>query len=244
MNKILIINESKIKKELLEIIAELPQLLNGKLYKRRTAFFYRVGAKEIGISRQPDLIRQLCRRAYLELRQRQLENNLQNSITTYDNQTPRQLIADLPNAYQSQPIEYFYHASVEKFLANPPRFNTFNPTDAKYHYLGVNYRSLSEREIAQKLTENGLLFYYDSYFTAYHTALSPDFYIKNPFNGQVYLWEFFGAFHLPKYGERMNDKMADYAKIGFQENDNLITTFNYHLRDTEMIQNLIDRIIW
>jgi len=34
-----------------------------------------------------------------------------------------------------------------------------------------------------------------------------------------------------KYGERMND----YAKLGFYENDNLITTFNYHLRDIEII---------
>jgi len=42
----------------------------------------------------------------------------------------------------------------------------------------------------------------------------------------------------------MNNKMANYAKIGFVENDNLIATFEHHLRDTNRIQEIIDRTIW
>ena len=244
MNKIKIINTSAVKAELEEIANELSQLPSERLCIRRGYYYYTVNNEEVSLTKKPEIIRQLCRRAYLLARQKQINNNLKNLTDNFDSRTPIQLIAELPKAYQNLPLEYFYHPSVEQWLAKPPRFNQLNPDDAIYQYQNVNYRSLSEREIAQKLTENGLLFYYDAYFNTYHAALSPDFYIKNPFNGRVYLWEFFGAFHLPKYGERMNDKMTDYAKIGFHENENLILTFNYHLRDMTMIQNLIDRIIW
>jgi len=244
MGKIFIVNNAAIKKELVEIKKELTQLLEGKLYMRRNFCFYKIGRKEIGITKKPLLIQQLSRRAYLEIREKQLENNITNSISKFDHRTPRQLIASLPKAYQTVPESYFYHPSVETWLAKPPRMNTLNLENAIYRYKGIAYRSLSEREIAKKLDENGLPFYYDSRFDIGIAEVSPDFYIKNPFNGKIFLWEFFGAFHISNYGKKMNDKMDTYPKIGFTENDNLIATFEYHLRDTEFIQEIIDKVIW
>jgi len=244
MNEIIVVNKTAINRELLEIGKELEVLLDGRLTQRRKSYLYRVGTKEIGITKQPDLIRQFCRRAYLQARKSQLENNLYQPVAKNDNRTPRQLIAELPNAYQSVPEDYFYHAKVENFLTKPPRFNTLNPEQEKYLHNGIKYRSLSEREIAQKLTENNLPFYYDVRFNLGFAEISADFYIMNPFTGKYFLWEFFGAFDKPNYGAHMNDKMAHYRQINFVENDNLIVTFEHHLRDTTIIQELIDNIIW
>ena len=244
MKNIVTIRPLAIEKELHEINGELTHLLEGKLYARKGVFHYKIGRKEIGITKQPNLIRQLCRRAYLQARKSQLENNLYQPVAKNDNRTPRQLIAELPNAYQSVPEEYFYHAKVENFLAKPPRFNTLNPEQEKYLHNGIKYRSLSEREIAVKQTANNLLFYYDARFNLGFAEISADFYIMNPFTGKYFLWEFFGAFNKPNYGAHMNDKMAHYRQINFVEHDNLIVTFEHHLRDTTIIQELIDNIIW
>ena len=244
MGKIIIANEVAYKKELAEIEKELAQLPEGKLYMRKKFYYYKIGRREIGINKQPKLVQQFSRREYLESRNGQLENNLNKPISEFDHRTPRQLIASLPKAYQTVPESYFYHPSVEQWLAKPPRINTLHPKDAKYLYKGIRYRTLSEREIARKLDENRLLFYYDSRFDVGITEISPDFYIINPFNGKIILWEFFGAFHIPEYSKKMNDKMTDYAEIGYTENDNLIVTFEHHLRDTSRIQEIIDRLIW
>ena len=247
MSEIIIINEESIKKELADIKKELSQLPDGKLYIKREMFYsYYCPSekKEKCITKNPELIQQLARCEYLHAREKQLNNNLTQPISKFDHRTPRELIASLPKAYQSVPESYFYHPSVKQWLAKPPRTNTLNPEHAKYLHKGIYYRSLSEREIAKKLDENGLLFYYDSRYNMGIVEVSPDFCIINPFNGKVFFWEFFGAFHIPKYGEKMNDKMTDYPKIGFTENDNLITTFEYHLRNTEFIQDIINKIIW
>lgn len=238
-----ILNVGAIQKELAEVEQELVSLPDSNLYQRKNYFHYVVQGKEVGITRKPAIIRQLCRRAYLCKRQTQLMHNLTAPITEYVPTSAFALIQQLPSIYQRFPIEYFYHPSVTKWLAKPPRFNTLKPEDAVYTYQNINFRSLSEREIAQKLTENHLLYYYDATFNLTHAIISPDFYIKNPFTGKIYLWEHFGAFHRTGYSERTNDKMLIYAKIGFHENNNLMTTYNYHLRLPNGLQQQIDRII-
>ena len=127
MTKPFIVNIDAIKKELQDIVTELKNLPRGYLYQRNTRFTYRLGAEEIGITKKPEFISQLARKAYLEVRKIQLENNLNNSLQNYDARTPRALIADLPKPYQSVPESYFYHPSLPQWLANPPRFNTLNP---------------------------------------------------------------------------------------------------------------------
>jgi len=68
MKEIRIINKTAINEELQEIETELGNLIERRLYQRRKSFYYRVRQKDIAITKQPDLIRQLCRRAYLNSR--------------------------------------------------------------------------------------------------------------------------------------------------------------------------------
>lgn len=235
----------KYNQELLSIEKELATLPGGHLRLRKNLIHYcPTTKKEKGITKNPQLLQQLARKAYLLTRQSQIKNNLEQPLNKHDYRKPHELIKNLPVAYQKLPTELFYHPTVESWLAKPPRFNTLYQEDVKYALNGVEYRTLSEREIARKLDENGLPFYYDIRFSTGSEDVSTDFYLKNPFNGKIFLWEFFGAFHKKDYGKKMNDKMAAYRKIGFIEGDNLIATFEYHLRDTDLIQAIIDTVIW
>jgi len=176
MSRITIINEVALRKELAAIEKELIQLPEGQLYIKNKFYYRRYKGKEKGITRNVELICQLARCEYVESRRKQLENNLNQSISKFDYRTPRQLIATLPKAYQRLPESYFYHPSVKKWLVSPPRKNTLYPEDAKYIYKSISYRSLSEREVAKKLDENGLHFYYDARFNIGIAEVSPDFY--------------------------------------------------------------------
>ena len=245
MPKITPRNIEYFKQELLSIEKELMTLPEGHLRCRRNFIHYcPISKKEKGITKNTQLIKQLARKEFILARRSQIKNNLTQPLNKHDYRKPYELIDNLPQAYQDLPIDYFYHPSVEKWLAKPPRFNTLYQDNAKYTYNDISYRSLSEREIARKLDENGIPFYYDTRFSTGTEDISPDFQIKNPFNGKVFLWEFFGAFHITDYGQKMNDKMAAYRKINFIEGDNLIATFEHHLRDTSLIQEIIDTIIW
>lgn len=246
MPKITPLSIKHYEQELSAIEKELAALPSGSLRLKKNFFvhFCPTTKKEKGITKNISLQKQLARKAYLLARQSQLKNNLAQPLNKHDFRKPHELIRDLPTAYQNLPAEYFYHQDVDKFLAKPPRFNTLFQEDAKYLHNHINYRTLSEREIARKLDENNIPFYYDIRFNTGTEDLSADFYLKNPFNGKIFLWEFFGAFHTSDYGKKMNDKMTAYRKIGFTEGDNLIATFEYHLRDTDLIQEIIDTIIW
>ena len=232
-------------KELAEINAELSTLPEGYLVKRKTAYYHAANHKQVGITKNKELLQQLCRKKYLIARKAQLENNMAASLPTdLDNRTPHQLIVDLPKAYQLVPISYFYHPAIETWQNKSARKNQLYPEQAKYVHNNIAYRSLAERIVAEILSENGLLFQYDLTFDIGHAQVSPDFVIKNPFNNKTIICEYFGAFDQPTYGNSMNNKLDNYAKIGFIQDENLISLYEYHIREPERIQRIIDQIVW
>lgn len=102
---------------------------------------------------------------------------------------------------------------------------------------------MSERMIAEQLVKFGLPYKYDTVLNLNYSTVSPDFVIINPFNGQTFVWEQFGAFHDLKYTDQMNDKMDAYLQQGYIEGVHLITTFEYHLRNLERVRALIRQVI-
>jgi len=70
-----------------------------------------------------------------------------------------------------------------------------------------------------------------------------DLVIKNPWSGKTVIWEHFGAFDKAEYADSMNRKMDTYIKLGYTQSKNLIATYQYHIRNTERIQELIEQII-
>jgi len=234
----------KYTQELEQVINELSGLPEGSLIKKKSYYYHTVRDKQIGITRNPTLIRQLARKKYLLARRAQLDHNLNvKSPEELDIRTSQQLIANLPAAYQTLPLDYFYHPSVPAWLAKQPRKNTLYRENEKYIYNGTAYRTMSERQIAEILHQNNLLYQYDCTFDMGVALISPDFVIKNPFNNTTVLCEFFGAFHKASYGEAMNDKLDNYAKVGYIEGNNLITLFEYHLRDPQRIQTILESTV-
>ena len=233
------------KKELLQIAKELKTLPSGHLSKRKSCYYqYVTKEKQVGITKKPELIRQLARKKYLQARKAQLENNLSKPLSEFDFSTPKELIASLPNAYKDLPESYFYHPSIEAWLANPPNKNTINPEHAKYNSSSdIQFRSIAERIIAEILAEYGLPHHYDVVIKINGKKVSPDFIIKNPFTGKTYILEHFGAFNKEGYADSMNNKMDHYEKNGFTQFENLITTYEYHIRETQLIRDLIEQII-
>lgn len=242
--KNIIIKLSSSLKELEEISKELATLPDGYLIKRHSSFYYATKNKQIGISRNTKLIKQLCRKRYLLVRKTQLENNITvTSPSDLDTRTPQELIASLPKAYLTTPTSYFHHPTIDAWLAKPQTKNNLYPESAIYTYNGINFRSLAERTIAEQLDKYDLLFQYEPRFDLGNKQVSPDFLIKNPFSAKTVIWEHFGAFNQEKYADSMNEKMDTYINLGFTQSENLIATYQYHIRKTQRIQELIEQII-
>ena len=119
----LTLNLEKYRIELIEINKELQTLPDGILIKRRTSYLHAIKGKEIGISTNDQLIRQLCRKKYLLMRQKQLTHNtaillkflneVQSGslesplLATLDTTKPRELLKSLPKSYRELPEDYF-----------------------------------------------------------------------------------------------------------------------------------------
>lgn len=232
------------KQELNQIKEELKNLPEGHLGKKRAYYYQIIKKKHIGITRNNALIRQLCRKKYLQARLVQLENNISKPLSSINNSTPQELISSFPKAYQDAPIDYYYHPSIESWQAKSPKQNTINTENAIYTSTSdIQFRSMSERTIAEQLENNGLPYHYDTVIQLGGKKISPDFIIKNPFTAKTFIWEHFGAFNQERYADSMNDKMSTYMNNGFVPSENLISTYEYHLRKPHCIQELIEQII-
>jgi len=236
---------NNISKELDSINEELQTLPEGHLARQRaTSYFHVIKKVHIGITKNIPLIQQLCRKRYLLIRKVQLEHNLTATTSDQlDNRTPEELIASLPKAYQTVPIHYFYHPQVDKWQGRQRDTDLYRET-AIYTYNGINFRSMSERIIAEQLDKYGLLYRYEPTFNLIQQQVSPDFLVKNPFTNKTIIWEHFGAFNQTKYADDMNDKMDAYLNQGFDPAVDLITTYQYHIRQPERIQKLIEEMMF
>ena len=239
------INFEHCKQELNDLKKEFKNSPEGYLGIKRSNYYYLITKeKQIGITRNKPLIRQLCRKRYLQERIAQLENNISKPISEFDHRTPRELINSLPKAYQTVPDDYFYHPSIAAWKAETYKENTINPENLIYSSNDdMEFRSIAERSIAEQLDNYGLPYRYDTVIKIGGKTVSPDFIIKNPHTGKTFIWEHFGAFHKKEYADYMNNKMHLYMKKGLIPSENLISTYGYHIRVIRRIQKLIEEII-
>lgn len=106
--------EIKMKKyqaELEDLEKELKTLPKGYLIKRGTYYAQRNDAEEIGITKKPDVIRQLCRKKYLLERKKQLDENL-SIVMHHINKLearPKEAIDTFSTAYHGLPTSHFFH---------------------------------------------------------------------------------------------------------------------------------------
>ena len=240
-------NISKYQSELAKIDVELEKLPQGYLSKRGKSFYQAVKRKDTTITRNQQLIRQLCRKKYLLARKEQLRNNLDFFLadpSKIDYRTAQELIATFSKAYQELPISYFYHPAVTKWSAADYQKHPYPPEDG-YHITknGVKVRSKSELLIATELESQNIPYRYEAVRMVENKKEYPDFTICNPFNGKIILWEHFGALQIPDYEKKMNEKMDAYLRNNYVPNDTLIYTFEFQVRNAGRVQELIENVI-
>jgi len=232
----------KYRKEIEMIDEEISTLPDGHLGIKKTTFYQIVGRNHRGITKQTDIIIQLARKRYLELRKEQLVENL-NTDEVLAFQSQFDLISTLPTAYRQLPISYFFHPNITSWMNQAHQPNTLNSEHAKFFFNGTDFRSLAERTIAETLHGYNIPYKYDTVVDLIDKKVSPDFIVKNPFTNETIIWEHFGAFNHEKYAESMNNKLDTYEKSGFTSGENLIITFEYHIRDVSRIKGLIEDFI-
>ena len=86
-------------------------------------------------------------------------------------------------------------------------------------------RSKSEAIIAHCLFENNIPYHYEEVHDFNGIELTPDFTIKHPTTGKIYLWEHFGKAEKENYQGTIAYKMPIYLGAGYIPGFNFITTY-------------------
>ena len=125
----------------------------------------------------------------------------------------------------------------EPYKRNPNHPETLTVKAVK----GLMVRSKSEAFIAAALTQYGVPFRYEDEFEAGQIVYYPDFTIRHPVNGAVFIWEHFGMLENNIYLENAFSKIRMFLKSGFIPFDNLILTFETAERPLSfsLVENLI-----
>lgn len=100
---------------------------------------------------------------------------------------------------------------------------------------GVLMRSKSEVIIGNKLESFKIPYRYEEVITLSGKPIAPAFIIKNPFTGETFIWEHFGALHLENYENSMNEKMNLFHRVGFVSQGQVIYSFEADIRNINFV---------
>ena len=230
---------------------EIEALLAGRLVRRGKLYGHVANGKEVGITKNEDLIIQLCRKKYLQIYEKQIKSSvdvLSHCIKKLENApaiaTPKEIIRSMPPAYQGLPESHFYHPSAKAWLLEPYRTNP-HPLGEIYHTTpnGIDVRSKSEFGIATELERYNVPYRYECELILGGQTRYPDFIAINPFTGKEVVWEHFGIIDDHGYVGKMNKKMTLYINHGYIPFENFIYTFEFNVMDIRLLQSLIENII-
>ncbi|MCQ2400909.1 MAG: hypothetical protein MJ059_03175 [Lachnospiraceae bacterium] len=103
-------------------------------------------------------------------------------------------------------------------------------------------RSKSEYIIFTELDKYGLTARYECQFIAAGVEIFPDFIIRHPVTGEIFIWEHLGLIDRPNYREEFKKKIDTYAAAGFHLGVNLIITTetDTHPLDVEYVDLMIE----
>lgn len=103
--------------------------------------------------------------------------------------------------------------------SNPREVDKSNP------YNGINFRSKSEREIAEYLDGLGIAYKYEPRLRIMNTDIYPDFVCFIPELGIGFIIEHFGMMDSPKYLEHANKVIQSYLNCGFLPGIDILFTY-------------------
>lgn len=107
---------------------------------------------------------------------------------------------------------------------------------------GEFMRSKNEMSVANLLAECEVAFRYEAKFVCSNgKVMYPDFIIRHPRTGRIFIWEIFGMMDNEEYRYKNLKKITDYGMSGFLVTDNLIITIEEDGKpfDSEYIMSII-----
>lgn len=208
--------------------------------KQWTVFCEEVHGKERGITTDKKRVYMLARKRYLKKEITYLQGiceTLEKSIAIIEKKDENcsNVPAEVP--------ESMYSAEELAWLKQGNRKNTIAPEALKYETVsGIKVRSKSERVIADKLTQYGLLFKYEAPIDLGIRSVYPDFAILRD-DGQIVIWEHFGLMDKDDYAERTAQKIIMYQRYGYATHSNLICTWERDIETPQKIEHIIERFL-
>jgi len=208
------------------IQSQIRILPKGTLVKKKAKgknYFYIKKGKQLLSLRKEDKLKN----EYL------FRDNLKQQLATIDRNIPL-----LQRAIKS------YHPLVElttMWASIEAQQNGYHAENRIHVYRGVAYRSKSEMLIAMALTSYGIEFKYEAKMEINGRYIYPDFVIKRPKDGKIFIWEHFGRMDLEDYRRKSFHKLEDYHYQGFDLWDNFIASFDQGAGAINM--DYIDKII-
>ena len=200
-----------------------------------------------GLSKDPDTLRQLCRKAYLKEALLQISDNIKcltAAKSQYTSLQPAEIIQNLPKVYQTLPKEYFFPdvtkdllakaaekdaeiaAKVKAWIEEPYEQRTFMP-ERKVHITSRGEKMRSKNEVlhAEVMYRNHIPFRYEQVLHIGDRELIPDFTAMRIRDAKIFYAEHCGMPDNKEYMEHHKWKMKAYEAAGIVPWDNLIVTY-------------------
>lgn len=182
------------------------------------------------INQEPETVRDLLHRYYLEAQQAALESDarlLETLITEFTDTVPSSYIKLMPERLQKLPAEWCLLDEPNEWADAEFEQSSYRPDEkSQTTSRGLSVRSKSEALIAEKLFEFGVPFRYEQVLHIGNYNYAPDFTVLNVRTGKLYYWEHFGLVNSEKYQERRRKKLSAYEAAGIVPWDNLIATYD------------------
>lgn len=205
---------------------QLRVLPKGTLVKKRAKgkeyFYLKKGKKLLSLRKEEKL-----RKEYV------FRDNLKRQLVTIDRNIPM-----LQRAIKN------YHPMVELntlWASIEAQQNTAFDGQRAHVWNGIAFLSKSEMLIAMALHSYGIEFKYESKMYVNGRYIYPDFVIKRPKDGKIFIWEHFGKMHEDDYRHKNINRLEEYHQVGYYLWDNLIASFDLGKNSINM--DYIDKII-
>ena len=119
--------------------------------------------------------------------------------------------------------------------------NTYHDEHRVHIWNGIRFASKSEMLIAMALTSYGIEFKYESKMYVNGRYIYPDFVIKRPKDGKIFIWEHFGKMQEDDYRRKNINRIEEFHQVGYYLWDNFIASFDLGKNSINM--DYIDKII-
>lgn len=200
-----------------------------------------------GLSKDPDTLKQLCRKAYLKEALDEINNNIKcltGAKSRYANLQPDEIIGHLPKVYRTVPKAYFFPdtmkdllagaaeedskiaAKVKAWIEEPYEQSTYMQ-EKRVHTTSRGEKMRSKNEVlhAEVMYRLGIPFRYEPVLHIGANDLIPDFMILRIRDAKIFYAEHCGMPFNKRYMEHHKWKMELYEAAGIVPWDSLIVTY-------------------